>query len=148
MIDCIIENPKLNKAKQIIVGIIFSSTIFFVYEIVPNSASLYLTMFLLLILGFKLFYQDTFRHVLFCTGACTLNLLSIRAISMGIISLATNLPILEIEHHSLLFTLYLILAFILTNIAMILVTRFIPLNYLRVINKQRTTLLLTSLDGY
>lgn len=140
MIDFIMVNSKLNKTKRIIVGGIFTVGIFCVLEISRSSVLLYFLLLVLLIVGFMLFYKDKFGQVLFCTGACILNLLSIRAISMGSVSLVTGLSILEIEQHPLLFIVYLILAFFLTNIAMLLVTRFVPLNYLRVINKHNDQL--------
>lgn len=140
MIDYIIDHPKLNKPRRIMVGIVFSIIIFGVLEVFHSSSALYFLMFVLLIGGFKFFYKDDFGQVLFCTGACILNQLSIRAISIGVISLRTGLSILEIEQQPLLFTIYVTLAFFLTNIAMLIVTRFVPLAFLRVINKHKEQL--------
>lgn len=140
MIDCVMENPKLSKSKRIIVGVLFTVLIFCALEISPSSFMMYASMTFLLSAGFALFYKDELGQVLFCIGACVLNQLAIRAISIGMVSLATGFPVLKIEQQPLLLTVYLTLSIFLTNVAMLMVTRFVPLKYLRVINKHKEQL--------
>lgn len=140
MINHIMEKPKLNAIRCFMVCALFTAIILIVLKIVQSSAVLYLLMLVLLVIGFMLFYEDKLGQVLFCTGACILNLLAIRAIAIGTVSLASDFPISSIEQNSLLFTVYLIIAFILTNLAMLAVTRFVPLDYLRVINRHKEQL--------
>lgn len=140
MIDYIMENPKLNKLRRMIVGVVFAAGMLCVLKITNSSVVLYFLMLMLLFVGFILFYKDKIGQALFCTGACILNLLSIRTIAIGVVSLVMDRSVLEVEHEPLLLISYLVLAFFLTNIAMLLVTKFVPLNYLRVINKHKEQL--------
>lgn len=141
MIDCIMEQPRVNKSRRMIAGAVFTFGIFCVLETTRNFTVLYFLMLILLVVGFILFYGDKIGQVLFCTGACILNLLAIRSIAVGAVSFTADIPISEIGQQPLLFTMSLLIAFFLTNIAMILVTRIVPLSYLRVINKHREQLL-------
>lgn len=140
MIDHIMANPRLNKARRILVGVVFTTFVFCVFDATQSSTILYSLMLILMTAGFLLFYKDDIGQALFCTGACILNQLAIRAIAISSVSLITGLPILAVEQQQFLLTVYIATAFLLTNIAMLLVTRFVPLNYLSVINKHKEQL--------
>lgn len=140
MIDHIMESPRLSKIGRFIVGVVFTCVIFGGLQLTQNSGALYFIMLALLVVGYLVFYRDKLGQVLFCTGACILNMLTIRAIAIGVMSLALNSPVLEIEQQRLLFNIYITTAFLLTNVAMLAVTRYVPLNYLRVINKHKEQL--------
>lgn len=140
MIDPIMEAPRLNKSGRLIVGALFTAIILGVLEVAQSSVLLYLLLLLFLGIGYTLFYKAKLGQILFCTGACILNLLAIRSIAVGMVSLAVGYPILIIEQQPVLFTIYLIAAITLTNIAMLIVTRLVPLPYLRVINKHKEQL--------
>ncbi|MEG2774288.1 MAG: diguanylate cyclase [Acetivibrio sp.] len=137
LIDHLLKKPKITKILRIPLGCLNTLLIFAISGFVGGTMIPYVLAIMLLFIEFKIFYRDTVLRNLFCTTACVIHILVIRAITTGIFSLVSGISIFEISNNPLLYSYSVLATFLFLNIAVGLVLETMPLDQVRIVNEHR-----------
>ncbi|MEG2668169.1 MAG: diguanylate cyclase [Lachnospiraceae bacterium] len=135
LIDHLLKNPVLTKRWRLPVGILNALVVFGISTLIGGTMILYILIIAMLFVEFRIFYKDTILKNLFCTSACVVHVLAIRAISTGIFSLVHDIPIYKIYNDPILYAYSVLTTFIFLNIAVGLTINFLPLDRIRIVNE-------------
>lgn len=133
LIDKILLNPRLKRSMRLL-PVIFNAVVTLYAIHIPNSPVLSMLVMLVLMLAeFKLCYKDSAVSALFCSLACILHVLAIRAAVWGMFSIVLRLPLYRIFDDDASYLIAEIVAFGLLNLAIFAVLRFLPLESVRIV---------------
>lgn len=141
LMDRFLKMPRLKKVFRILVGI--TNTLIAVALTMLNQSTsfgAYLTIGIVLFVEFLLFYKDKPSCSLFCTLACMIHIMAIRALCVAGLSLVLHSTIYDIVNTPLLLSLSTGIMLTLLNIAIFLVLKIIPAKRVRIINQHNEQL--------
>lgn len=105
--------------------------------LVGGSTYSYIILFGLLLLNLWLLYKGTPLKILFCASACIIHVMAIRAFVTGLIAAVMGSSVFEAANLPGLFIASLCVCTTITNIAILLVLKFIPSDKIRIINEHK-----------
>lgn len=135
--DTILENQKGRKWFRIPLALVDMTILFLVSSLKGGSTYSYALLFALLMLNFYLLYRDALVKMLFCASSCLLHVMALRAFVTGIISVVLDCSVYDVANDPILFLVSIGVGAAITNIAILLVLKFISAEKIKIINQHK-----------
>lgn len=135
--DAILGNKKGIKWIRIPLALVNMVMLLLVSALKGGSTYSYVLFFALLMLSFYLLYRASFAELLFCASSCLLHVMALRAFVTGIFGAVLDCSVYEVANHPTLFVLSIGVGAFITNIAILLVIKFISAEKIRIINQHK-----------
>lgn len=135
--DTILENQKRRKWFRIPLALVNMTILILVSALKGGSTYSYVILFVLLMLSFYLLYRDALVKILFCASSCLLHVMALRAFVTGIISALLDCSVYEVANDPVLFVVSIGVGAAITNIAILMVLKFISAEKIKIINQHK-----------
>lgn len=136
LVDTFLKMPRLKKVYRIPVGI--ANTFIAVCFTMLNQSTTfgaYIALAIILFVEFIIFYRDKRTCSLFCSLACVIHVMSMRALCVAAFALVMHSSIYDIVNTPILLTLSTGITFMILNIITLAVIKLIPAKGVRIINQ-------------
>ncbi|MEG0649694.1 MAG: diguanylate cyclase, partial [Oscillospiraceae bacterium] len=135
LINKLLPKQYANTQYALLISIVNTAVVFFtcVFIRLPNFP--FVMMFAIMLLEFRFVYKCTLYQDVFCALACIIHVLIANTLINGIFSFLPQFLSHVTPYNALWETLSLVVTFILLNLAIVLVIRFLPLGIVRIINE-------------
>lgn len=137
LMDSIFEKKKRSKLYQIPITLVAGFVTLITSSLEGGSFCTYLFGFLMLIFALRFLYSGRWGETLFCSSACIIHVMALRAITTALFSMATGLSIYRVSNAPFWSVASVAVAATVTNLAIVAVIRFIPPHKVKILNQHR-----------
>lgn len=135
LMDRIFEKQKHGRLYRGLITFTATAVTLTTSALVGGSVYSYLAIFLLLTISLRLLYESRWAEILFCSSACIIHIMALRAITTAIFSIATGLSIYGVANDTFWFVVSIAASATVTNLAIVAVIRFIPAYRIKILNQ-------------
>ncbi|MEG1139883.1 MAG: EAL domain-containing protein [Lachnospiraceae bacterium] len=137
LIEPILSGNKIKSKQSMLIGL-FNTAIIFTAPMVMNTSNLpFYLMFVLMFLEFYIFLKHDFFDNLFCALACIIHVLIVHTMVVGMFAMAMNASVYQVFHITSSHCYSAVVDFIVLDIAIILVKKFISSEEIRIIMQHK-----------
>lgn len=136
LIDAFLKMPRLKKVYRIPVGLVNTliATALTTFN-TSTSFTTYIVIGIVLFVEFLLFYRDKYSCSLFCMLACVIHIMAMRSLCVTFFAIALHCTIYDIVNTPVLLNVSTGTTFMLQDMVIFLVIKFVPAKSVRIINQ-------------
>lgn len=137
LMDGIFKKQMRGKLHRIPIALGAATVTLFTSTLEWGSFYTYLIAFLVLICSLRFLYDGSWGETLFCSSACIIHVMALRAIVASLFSMATGLSVYWVSNTPFWSVVSIAVAAAATNLAIVAVIKFIPAHRVRILNQHR-----------